>query len=93
MHVSLLFCFSVYSFLIFAACGHGYRLLWPCRFHPLETELEQLEAQARDAKIGLWVDPAPIPPWGVIRQAWRILTPNFLTTTRHFSSLTSHGHC
>ena len=30
----------------------------------LETlKLENLEKDARDAKKGLWVDPAPIPPW------------------------------
>jgi endonuclease YncB( thermonuclease family) len=25
--------------------------------------LESLEKNAREAKKGLWVDPAPIPPW------------------------------
>ena len=34
------------------------------------TELENLEKDARDAKKGLWVDPAPIPPW-VYRKAKR----------------------
>jgi micrococcal nuclease len=32
--------------------------------------LEGLEKDARDAKKGLWVDPAPIPPW-VFRKAKR----------------------
>jgi micrococcal nuclease len=32
--------------------------------------LEGLEKEARDAKKGLWVDPAPIPPW-VYRKARR----------------------
>jgi endonuclease YncB( thermonuclease family) len=25
--------------------------------------LEGLEKEAREARIGLWVDPNPIPPW------------------------------
>jgi hypothetical protein len=33
------------------------------KYAPLDTELESLEQQARDAKRGLWADPAPIPPW------------------------------
>ena len=37
---------------------------------PLDTVLEGLEKEARDAKKGLWVDPAPIPPW-VHRKARR----------------------
>ena len=32
--------------------------------------LEALEKEARGAKKGLWVDPAPIPPW-VYRKARR----------------------
>ena len=32
--------------------------------------LEGLEKAAREAKKGLWVDPAAIPPW-VYRKAWR----------------------
>ena len=39
---------------------------WWCRkYAPGDTELERLEAEARDAKKGLWADPAPIPPWEV----------------------------
>ena len=38
---------------------------------PLETlNLKALEKDARDAKKGLWADPAPIPPW-VYRKARR----------------------
>lgn len=35
-----------------------------------EYGAEGLEKEARDAKKGLWVDPAPIPPW-VFRKAKR----------------------
>jgi micrococcal nuclease len=40
------------------------------KYAPGDKELERLEAKARDAKKGLWVDPAPIPPW-VYRKARR----------------------
>ena len=43
---------------------------WYQKYAPLDTELEQLEAEAQNAKKGLWVDPAPIPPW-VYRKARR----------------------
>jgi len=36
---------------------------WNRTYAPLDTELEKLEMEARNAKKGLWADPAPIPPW------------------------------
>jgi micrococcal nuclease len=36
---------------------------WYRKYAPLNTELEKLEKDARDNKKGLWVDPAPVPPW------------------------------
>jgi micrococcal nuclease len=36
---------------------------WYRKYEPGDTILEGLEKSARDAKKGLWVDPAPIPPW------------------------------
>jgi len=36
---------------------------WYRKYAPGNAELEKLEKDARDAKKGLWVDPAPIPPW------------------------------
>ena len=36
---------------------------WYRKYAPGDTELEKLEKEARDAKIGLWVDPHPVPPW------------------------------
>jgi len=43
---------------------------WYRKYAPLNTELEALEKAARDTKKGLWVDPAPVPPW-VYRKARR----------------------
>jgi endonuclease YncB( thermonuclease family) len=28
-----------------------------------DSELEELEREAREAKKGLWIDPRPVPPW------------------------------
>lgn len=36
---------------------------WYRKYAPGDVELEKLEKDAREAKRGLWVDPAPIPPW------------------------------
>ena len=35
---------------------------WYRKYAPEDTQLEKLEQEARDAKKGLWVDPAPVPP-------------------------------
>ena len=43
---------------------------WYRKYAPMDTDLEELENAARDAKKGLWMDPAPIPPW-VYRTATR----------------------
>ncbi|MEP6959634.1 MAG: thermonuclease family protein [Nitrospirota bacterium] len=43
---------------------------WYRKYAPGDTQLETLEKSAREAKKGLWVDPAPIPPW-VYRKARR----------------------
>jgi len=45
------------------------------KYAPGNTELESLEKEARDAKRGLWADPAPIPPW-VYRKARRGQAPD-----------------
>lgn len=36
---------------------------WVYRAYSLEPELLRLEAGAREAKLGLWADPDPVPPW------------------------------
>jgi endonuclease YncB( thermonuclease family) len=36
---------------------------WYRKYAPGNTVLEKLEKDAREAKKGLWVDPAPVPPW------------------------------
>jgi hypothetical protein len=43
---------------------------WYRKYAPFNSELEKSESEARAAKKGLWVDPAPIPPW-VYRNARR----------------------
>ena len=43
---------------------------WYREYAPLDVELEKLEREAREARKGLWVDPAPITPW-VYRKAKR----------------------
>jgi endonuclease YncB( thermonuclease family) len=43
---------------------------WYRKYAPGDTVLEGLEKDARETKKGLWVDPAPIPPW-VYRKARR----------------------
>jgi hypothetical protein len=36
---------------------------WFREYAPNDRELERLEAEAREAKRGLWSQPNPIPPW------------------------------
>lgn len=36
---------------------------WYRKYAPKDTELERLEREAREAKKGLWANPAPVPPW------------------------------
>ena len=36
---------------------------WYRKYAPGDTVLEGLEAEAREARKGLWVDPQPVPPW------------------------------
>jgi endonuclease YncB( thermonuclease family) len=43
---------------------------WYRKYAPGNVVLERLEKDARDAKKGLWADPAPVPPW-VYRKARR----------------------
>jgi endonuclease YncB( thermonuclease family) len=36
---------------------------WYRKYAPGDTVLEGLKKEAREARIGLWVDPHPVPPW------------------------------
>lgn len=36
---------------------------WYRKYAPGNTVLEGLEKDARETKKGLWIDPAPVPPW------------------------------
>jgi micrococcal nuclease len=44
---------------------------WYRKYAPWNVILEELERRARAARLGLWADPASIPPW-VYRKAHRI---------------------
>ncbi len=45
-------------------------LAWWDRYYEHERKLAALEADARAAKRGLWVDPNPVPPWE-FRPPWQ----------------------
>ena len=49
---------------------------WYRKYAPTDADLERLEHDAREAKKGLWVDPAPIPPW-IYRKARRGQAPDW----------------
>jgi endonuclease YncB( thermonuclease family) len=36
---------------------------WYRKYAPGDTVLEGLGKEAREARKGLWADPAPVPPW------------------------------
>jgi endonuclease YncB( thermonuclease family) len=36
---------------------------WYRKYAPGDSVLKEFEAEAREAKVGLWKDPHPIPPW------------------------------
>jgi len=55
---------------------------WYRKYAPQDAALEKLEKEAREAKKGLWVDPAPIPPW-VYRKARRGHAPEWLDMEGH----------
>jgi len=44
---------------------------WYRKYAPADVTLERLEAEARNVKRGLWVDPHPVPPW-----EWRKMRKN-----------------
>ena len=36
---------------------------WYKQYAPKDAKLEALEQEAREAKVGLWIDADPVPPW------------------------------
>lgn len=40
---------------------------WYRKYAPRASQLRALEAEAREAKRGLWADPSPVPPWSYRR--------------------------
>ncbi|MBK9307962.1 MAG: thermonuclease family protein [Nitrospira sp.] len=61
---------------------------WYCRYSS-DATLQQVQEDARAAKLGIWSDPAPIPPW-VYRKFQRFQVPDLsdLACPRP----TSHSH-
>ena len=54
---------------------------WYRRFARDDTELARLEAEARDARQGLWASPNPVPPWEWRRNGRaRVVASGRLTT-------------
>jgi micrococcal nuclease len=51
---------------------------WYRQYAPHDTTLAQLEAEARQAKRGLWADVDPVPPWAW-RQGQRAASPAVAT--------------
>jgi micrococcal nuclease len=45
---------------------------WYTYYAPRDIELKELEAKAREAKIGLWSHPNPIPPWEFRRESQNV---------------------
>jgi micrococcal nuclease len=45
---------------------------WFRRYAPNDRILERLETEARNARLGLWADPNPIPPWEYRRTHRRV---------------------
>ena len=41
---------------------------WYRKYAPGNTVLEGLEAEAREAKRGLWADPQPVPSWVIAKR-------------------------
>jgi endonuclease YncB( thermonuclease family) len=42
---------------------HAGMAWWYQKYAPQAADLAADEARARNARVGLWVDPAPVPPW------------------------------
>jgi endonuclease YncB( thermonuclease family) len=63
---------------------------WYRKYALGDTVLEGLERRAREAKKGLWVDPAPIPPW-VYRKARRGQSLDLSELAPSFASLLQYA--
>jgi endonuclease YncB( thermonuclease family) len=66
---------------------------WYRKYDPDNAELARLEADARKARIGLWTDPSPIPPWewrrhcsewNTLRQCRKVAWKSILSVWRVF---------
>ncbi len=59
---------------------------WYRKYVPWETGLAKLEADARKARVGLWSDRAPIPPW-----EFQPLPPSETAAVKAFDSISARG--
>lgn len=48
---------------------------WFRRYAPKDENLEKLETEAREAKLGLWADSNPLPPWEYRHSKTAIVQP------------------
>lgn len=62
---------------------------WYCRYSS-DALLQQVQENAREAKLGIWSDPAPIPPW-VYRKFQRFQVPDLSSISCPRPSSHSHG--
>lgn len=71
-------------------------LAWQYRRYSNNPELSALEAEARAARRGLWIDPSPVPPWEW-RRGGKVASPqkNFALTAIAKDSITTaeDGKC
>ncbi len=55
-----------------------------------KIELEQLEYEAWSARLGIWVDPEPVPPW-VYRREGRLPTPPSSPSGVDYDQILNYG--
>ncbi len=51
-------------------------LAWWFRKYSQDLRLGELERQAREAKLGLWAEPHPVPPWESRKRNGLVMVPN-----------------
>jgi endonuclease YncB( thermonuclease family) len=57
---------------------------WYSKYDPDDADMQNLEASARDRRIGLWEDSNPLPPW-----EWRKAARGFRSASARYRSRAS----